>query len=385
MANVRLDETHFEDYFDLSIYAFNKKVSPQRKQFFRKLYEHSVNWGSVEAGRVVSGVINTPFMTHFHGTHFKMGGIGYVASYPEFAGQGSIGQLMNLALNDMYADGMTLSYLAPFSYPFYRKFGYEATFDQTIYRMNAKSLPRLKVNPIGHIERRRYSEVKDELKTLYQNNQLSQQGGIERTDWWLTYSAEKHPGWETAIYYNEADEAQGYLVYQREADEFKIVEWVYQTSESWLQLQNFVIKHQSAYEWFSYASPIGQPFPDLLANPQVEIKTKPYMMARIVNVADFLTRYPYQHDFEAVVIQVKDTNIAANDGQWQVSRVAGQTSVEKVRDRAPTLSIDIQNLTRSMMGYRTLKQMEKFGFVSDDIMAFDRALIKEQPILSDYF
>lgn len=385
MTNIKLDKNHFDGYFDLSIYAFNKTVSAERKSFFKKLYDHSSDWGSIESGQVVSGVINTSFMTNFHGASFKMGGIGYVASYPEFAGQGSIGQLMNLALDEMYQDGTMLSYLAPFSYPFYRKFGYEATFDQTVYRMNAKDLPRLKVKAIGHVERQPYSEVKNDLNEIYKKNQLSQQGGIERAEWWLTYSAEKHPNWETAVYYNEANELEGYLVYQREADEFKIVEWVYQTSESWLQLQNFVIKHQSAYEWFSYESPIGQPLPDLLANPQVDVKIKPYMMARIVNVADFLTRYPYQHDFDAIVIQVKDTNIADNEGQWQVSHINGQTTVEKITDKEPTLVTDVQNLTRSMMGYRTMKQLKQYGFLSGDITAFDRALIKDQPILSDYF
>ncbi|WP_409022088.1 enhanced intracellular survival protein Eis [Dellaglioa sp. P0083] len=385
MTNMKLDETHFGSYFDLSIYAFNKKVSVQRKSFFRKLYEHSSDWGSVESGKVVSGVINTPFMTHFHGTQFKMGGIGYVASYPEFAGQGSIGQLMNLALDEMYDNGTTLSYLAPFSYPFYRKFGYEATFDQTIYRMNTKDLPRLKVKTIGHVERHRYLDVKEELNKLYQQNQLSQQGGIERPDWWLTYSAEKHPNWEVAVYYNEKNESKGYLVYQRETDEFKIVEWIYQTTESWLQLQSFVLKHQSAYEWFSYESPIGQPFPDVLANPQVEVTTQPYMMARIVNVDDFLSRYPYQQDFSQIVIQVQDSTIHANEGCWQISRIDGETKVEKTENSAPTFTTDIQNLTRSMMGYRTLKHLKQYGFVSGDVTLFDGALIKEQPILSDYF
>ena len=146
-----------------------------------------------------------------------------------------------------------------------------------------------------------------------------------------------------------------------------------------------MIKHQSAYEWFSYESPIGQPLPDLLANPQVDVKIKPYMMARIVNVADFLTRYPYQHDFDAIVIQVKDTNIADNEGQWQVNHINGQTTVEKITDKEPTLVTDIQNLTRSMMGYRTMKQLKQYGFLSGDVTAFDRALIKDQPILSDYF
>ena len=47
----------------------------------------------------------------------------------------------------MRAEGVTLSYLAPFSYGFYRRFGYEQTFDQTHFEIQTADLPRLKFAP----------------------------------------------------------------------------------------------------------------------------------------------------------------------------------------------------------------------------------------------
>ena len=60
---------------------------------------------------------------------------------------GGIAALMQLAFEHMRAEGVTLSYLAPFSYGFYRRFSYEQTFDQTHFEIQTADLPRLKFAP----------------------------------------------------------------------------------------------------------------------------------------------------------------------------------------------------------------------------------------------
>ena len=124
----RLDRSQTEAMFKLAAYAFNKEPTVDYREFFARLADHSWNYGVFVDGMLASQVMCTPFAVNYFGTEYKMGGIGYVASYPEYRGLGGIKDTMKMILADMKKDGFALSYLAPFSYNFYRKFGYEQVF-----------------------------------------------------------------------------------------------------------------------------------------------------------------------------------------------------------------------------------------------------------------
>ena len=67
----------------------------------------------------------TDYNVQFDGHACKMGGIGGVATLPQYRRKGGIRGCFNKALPDMYATGYDFSYLYPFSTAYYRKFGYE--------------------------------------------------------------------------------------------------------------------------------------------------------------------------------------------------------------------------------------------------------------------
>ena len=85
---------------------------------------------------------------NFHGVRYPMAGIGYVASYPEYRGEGGISAIMKEMLADLAKQKVALSYLAPFSYPFYRQYGYEQTFEQAEYTIKTEDWPRVKRVPV---------------------------------------------------------------------------------------------------------------------------------------------------------------------------------------------------------------------------------------------
>ena len=82
-----------------------------------------------------------PWRANFDGHEVVMGGIGGVASLPQYRRGGAIRCCFEAALPDMYAQGMTLSYLYAFSNAFYRKFGYELACDGTRWRLRLEGLP----------------------------------------------------------------------------------------------------------------------------------------------------------------------------------------------------------------------------------------------------
>ena len=84
-----------------------------------------------------------PWRANFDGHEVGMGGIGGVATLPQYRRGGAIRRCFEAALSDMRTQGMTLSYLYPFSNAFYRRFGYELACDEARWRVKLSLLPSL--------------------------------------------------------------------------------------------------------------------------------------------------------------------------------------------------------------------------------------------------
>lgn len=84
-------------------------------------------WSALDddTGAMMSTFTITDFTVRFDGHACKMGGIGGVATLPQYRRRGGIRGCFQAALPDMYASGYDFSYLYPFSTAYYRKFGYE--------------------------------------------------------------------------------------------------------------------------------------------------------------------------------------------------------------------------------------------------------------------
>ena len=78
-----------------------------------------------QTGEMTGNLVVTDFSIRFDGKSAKMGGVGGVASLPQYRRHGGIRGCFEAMLPDMYENGYDFSYLYPFSTGYYRKFGYE--------------------------------------------------------------------------------------------------------------------------------------------------------------------------------------------------------------------------------------------------------------------
>ena len=182
MANgvkeLRLD--YIDEMFDLATYAFNAKATLERRERFQMIAEHSWNYGFFDQNnQLTSQVMATPFPVEFYGKEYLMAGIGYVASYPEARGQGGINQIMEKILKDCRKRNVSLSYLAPFSYPFYRRYGYEQLFDKVNYQLASRDCPNVKKTS-GKMVRLSFEQAKEGIKSIYSHLPENARGGLKR-------------------------------------------------------------------------------------------------------------------------------------------------------------------------------------------------------------
>ena len=85
------------------------------------------HWAAfTEGGEMMSTLSVTDFEVNFDGQRCKMGGVGGVATPPQFRRRGGIRACFTRALPELYRAGYDFSYLFPFSTAYYRQFGYES-------------------------------------------------------------------------------------------------------------------------------------------------------------------------------------------------------------------------------------------------------------------
>lgn len=386
MTNYSLGMEDFDKFYDLYLYSFNREDSEQKRNALRTRYEHSLVYGIMNGKRLGSGLFSIPFTVDFHGVTYHMNGIGDVMSAPEFAGRGGASKLINAAMEDMYKNNVTLSYLAPFSYEFYRQFGYEHVFDHVIMSIPSNEWTHIKAPDVGHVERVDLDEVPDSARKLYdEHNSL---GGVIRESWWWDHMAYKHSDWFAALYYEDDDNLSGYLFYSKEGSELKIHEWVTKDPNSYRALANFITKHQSTFDKFVYESDDSEVKADLLDEPKIaDVRTVPYMSARIVNLKSFVMKYPFvKYNLDPIVIEVKDS-LEWNNHRWKLSIDKGNVKFERTQETS-NIQISIETLTKAMFGTRQLDSLAHYGAVQGDAVSIDKlshALVVEKPQLRDYF
>lgn len=244
-------------------------------------------------------IIDTSFRVYWKDAKLKMSGIGYVASYPEFRGNGSIRKLMTDILEDNYEAGTALSYLAPFSYQFYGQFGYQYAFDQKAYTIPAPEFPKGK-KTAGQVQRRAVSEeLFEDMAEVH--DQVYNQGSLVRPQhvWEYYFKHKSQPFFAT---YEENGRVLGYLIYEFAGTAFVIREFITLTQEAQDALYRFVSSHAASFEVIKWTAPSNVFLEYDLAEPsRIQLQLQPYMQARIVNLSAFL-KVNGQPEFSARIV-----------------------------------------------------------------------------------
>jgi predicted acetyltransferase len=393
MANEvkELKNAYKEEMFELATYAFNAKDTPERRERFQMIVENSWNYGYFdEEKRLTSQVMATPFSVTFYGKEYLMAGIGYVASYPEARGQGGINQIMERILKDCRERKVSLSYLAPFSYPFYRRYGYEQLFDKIHYHLDSRDVPNVKKTS-GKMKRATFEQAKKVIEMIYRQMPENQRGGLSREDWWYTYKFKQKKENHYALYYDEIGEVKGYVVYQLTAPKFVVVEWGYLTHEAFSGIVRFVSSHSGAFDSFEYSCGYsGSDKNYLLKNPFAKMSITPYMMGRIVDVELFLNKYPFtEKNFSFALEITEDTYAKWNEGIFEIAVTNESINIKKVEETSlPVISGTIQSVTQLLMGYLKIEELAFFNQVilsTDSLLEIGKCFPSQQPILNDYF
>jgi predicted acetyltransferase len=129
------------DAYLLFNYCFHQRVELNDSDIEKYSSATDEDWGAFDdENHLMARIINNHYDFYFDGKAVKAGGIGGVATLPEYRNTGAVREIFNALIPQAYKNGEVISTLYPFNHEFYRKFGYEVVTFQNEYSLTPAAL-----------------------------------------------------------------------------------------------------------------------------------------------------------------------------------------------------------------------------------------------------
>lgn len=393
----KVDSRYLEQYNQLLRYVFQVtdkelySIGWEEKEFISAKFpsfEKADVIGWFDDDKLVSQVAVYPMKIRVFNKTYNMAGLTGVGTYPEYSNQGLMHKLIEQALYNMQEKKQYISYLFPYSIPYYRRKGWEIISDKISYEIQDFQLPK-RVQVPGTVQRVKIDDEK--LKETYNLYAMKTHGAVLRDDLaWNEYWLWDSDDTSAAIYFNENDEPEGYVIYRIDEEVFYIKDMIFQNETSRSGLWNFISAHFSMIDKVVGNTYTDEPLAFLLEDASIKEVISPYYMARIVDFCEFIKEYPFEpsSDDRCWKFTLTDPIMECNQGTFILEiNKAGIANVIKTNEKVSDV-IDIQTMTTMLMGYKRPSYLKKIGRInaSNEIIdILEDSIPQEVPYISDYF
>ena len=388
MKDVGLE--HLEQYNQLLRYVFQvtdkelQEIGWEEKEIIRAkspTLEQADVKGWFDGDKLISQVAVYP-------NTYNMGGLTGVGTYPEYSNQGLMHKLLYQSLKNMKEKKQSISFLYPYSIPYYRRKGWEIVSDKITYEIKDYQLPKNK-QVSGEVER--VDVESEEVKKAYNRFAYQTHGALIRDDLaWNEYWLWDSDDLMAAIYYNDKNEPDGYVLYWIKDEVFHIKDMIFINEEARTGLWNFISAHFSMINKVIGDTYTDEPLAFLFEDADIKESISPYFMARIVDLEEFIKQYPFKADTirREWIFKMDDPILSWNQGNFKLvidKNGKGQITItsQKTEDK-----IDIQTMTTMLLGYKRPDYLYKIGRIScsnDTVDMLEDAIEQQAPYFSDYF
>lgn len=388
---------HLEQYNQLLRYVFQvtdqelQQIGWEEKEMIRAkspTLQRADVWGWFDGDKLISQVAIYPMKVRIFNRTYDMGGLTGVGTYPEYANQGLMHKLLDQALKSMKDRGQSISYLYPYSIPYYRRKGWEIISDKIIFEINDYQLPK---NKQVHGEVERVPVESEEVKRAYERFAMQTHGALIRDDLaWNEYWLWDSDDLMAAIYYSDNNEPDGYVLYLIRDEVFHIKDMIFVNEEARTGLWNFISAHFSMITKVIGNTYTDEPLAFLLEDADIKETISPYFMARIVDLEAFVAQYPFKPDTieRKWTFTMDDPILACNQGAFTL-RIThdGKGEIKRTTERTSD-RIDIKTMTTMLLGYKRPDYLYKIGRLecsTETLDMLEDAIEQQTPYFSDYF
>lgn len=327
-------------------------------------------WGAFcEDKTMAAQVINHRFSTFFDGNRIENGGIGGVATLPEYREEGAVRSIFSKLLPHAYLNGEVISTLSPFSHSFYRKFGYETVCYRNDYELSSEILRDYHFN--GTVKLWKNGESVRDFTALYHRFAKDKNLAVFRDDSRMRgahmqgdYLKDRRFCY---LFRNEKGPI-AYLifldVYHDPAAILKVEDLAFDGREGLEAILGFLSRFRSDYGTIQLRLPSGIELLSLIQSENsydIKKETRQDYMVRVVNAGKLLSLMKKPVNSEFVIRVTGDSEIPENNDTFLVGNEAA-----KQTEKAPDLEVSIQALAQMAVGAIDLEE----AFLRNDVTVF---------------
>jgi len=312
-----------------------------------------------EKGKLQSALQIIPYTMRVNNHDVKMGGVGAVMTRPESRGLGQMNSLMQAAFLEMKKNSQVFSFLYPFSFRYYRKFGYETCYEYNKIKIPVSQMYEYKqavtVIPFEP------NDSHEPYAEIYKKFIREQNFPIIRDEKAWQDILNRDPYLDLQFTYLLKDENgndAAYILYSAEQDDddgnrLIIKECCWKTPKDLHLVFAFLSKLGAEYEYAHWNAPsclnIFALFPEGF---ELEWTRETTGMNRIVNVCAALETLHAPKNNSRVAIFVTDKFLPENSGSYVVEWENNILSAQK-KDAPPDIETTVETLAQLVSGYIT--------------------------------
>jgi predicted acetyltransferase len=329
--------------------------------------EMNNTWGVFENGTLQASLAIVPFLVHWGPSLvLPMGGIAGVATFAEARGRGYVDQLLRHSLETMRTAGQVISALYPFSWGFYRRYGWDWVGEKRNIRL---PLAQVRSAPEGREVRNITGDGAREKTEAYCTRFARKYRGIFTTEtrrWGRALSHDE--GRTTYVYAHEPSESYLLWRYEAKQEEGTAREFVANAPEGDRALLSLLHYFGTQCETASLTVPADSPLWSHVMHWDLETKIEPVFSGRVVDFGPAMMRLEPSPETPngSVTLALTDEHAPWNAGIWRITVEDGKIHAATVVGGADDADVtaDIQALSQAYWGMPDLHSLRRAGRVT---------------------
>lgn len=385
------DQPRIDELFAIAFEQPLKRGGPQEESSPVQNYA-----AFTDDGQMMSTFCVTDFLIQFDGNHCKMGGVGGVATLPEFRRRGGVRGCFQTALPDMYESGFDFSYLYPFSTGYYRQFGYESCVQKMLVTVDLQLLQPPKVSGWFRLAEASHP-MREEIQSIDRTWEAKFNMMVIHTDKDYDFTKNYDPAASqefTYVYYSADGTPKAYTTFvktdHRDGRSLVCTWFFFTDREGFHGLMGLFKSLAADHKYVKFVLP-NIPAMQYLC-PEwslgaVHWAVQPGGMVRVVNVRSVLEKAKYRGS-GAVTLEVRDPQIPKNNCRLALTFANGRALSLEETSREPDVVLEIPTFSALIAGvwdFADAKQWMGGLTLNRDNPALEQVFYRKPIMLVDYF
>lgn len=339
-------------------YSFNNDSDSFINHYFANIYSPENTYLALEENKITTSLQLNPYLFNYNARIIKTKYIVGISSFPENRGSGSVRILFEEIFAELYKDNMPFVFLMGADYGLYTPFGFINILDKYILTGKTKKLFQKTRNLYEFKELSKFSTTEElALLTNFYEENISKNYSyyiIRNSENFRNNLSEllSDKGYGYYLINSNTKEISGYLFYYFDQQKIVVKEMFYENTEVLKEILKFIYNHNTQFDDFEIRDDFYKTTNHFLQNPrETETTIMPFLMARIINLKEFLYLTKIQKNIkEELRIQVKD-NLIKENNLLCIIKENEITYLDKYDESDYHLSLDISLLTQLFFGY----------------------------------